>query len=411
MGYNQTPMRTRTLVLLLAAGLGSCGKKDETEVTTRKAKVERNDIRVFVTATGEIKPLVEIELKSKASGLVVQFKKEPGDPVEVDELIAELEPDTEKRNLEQAKANLKSAEAKLDLIQLQARTDLANALSEVAASREDEKQKRAELARLEQLTGNLVTQSELGTYRLNARLAEEKRKQAETRLELIRGRRDSDRKLAEADVLKANVSLEDAEERLRDTQIRSPIKGILLQKLIEEGQIISSGISANTGGTPMAVVADVSTFRVDANVDETDITHVKAGQSVKISLESGSRERFRGTVDRILPKAELDTTVVILKVRVTIEGDIFGKAYPGMTATVKILVDESMDTLLVPTAAVKQMKNRKVVYVPDGNGSSKAVPVKTGLDNGEKTEILKGLEENTEVYITHRSLPTRRGRF
>ena len=184
----------------------------------------------------------------------------------------------------------------------------------------------------------------------------------------------------------------------------------VVEKTVEEGQIISSGISANTGGTPIAVVANVSSFRVDANVDETDITHVQPGQSAQITLESGSSSKFRGTVDRILPKAELDSNVIILKVRVNIEGDVFGKAYPGMTATVKILVNESKDALLVPTAAVKQMKNRKVVYVPDGEGS-KPIQVKTGLDNGEKTEIINGLHENDEVYITHRSLPTRRGRF
>jgi len=404
------------LVVLIAAGVAawaawpSKNGANGVKIESRRAKAERGDISLFVTATGEIKPVKEVELKSKASGQVVRFKKDPGDPVEAGELIAMLDKRVEERNLSLAKSNLMSAEASLVRVKLQVEADLKTTESEAAATREDEKQKKADLARLEKLTGELVTESELGAARLAARLAQERAVQAEAALFLTRGRKDGDVKLAEADVLKAKVALEDAEERLRDTELLSPMKGILLKKLVEEGQIVASGIHATTGGTPIAIVADVSKLLVEANVDETDVLKVKKDQPVEVSLLSGSNERFKAVVELIPPKAELDSNVTVFKVRVAMKGNVFGRAYVGMTASVSILVARKKDALLLPSEAVRIEKGKTVVYVPEGEGS-RPVPVKLDedngikLDNGSKAAIAEGVDEHSEVYVTHRSLP------
>jgi HlyD family secretion protein len=383
---------------------GQAGLKVETKV----ARVERGDIALHVTATGEIKPIKEVELKSKASGQIVRFKKQPGDPVDEGELLVELDKKMEQRNLSLAESNLMSAEANLVRVKLQVEADHRTTESELAAAREDEKQKRAELVRLEKLTKDLVTESELGAARLAARLAEEKTKQADAALALIRGRKDGDVKLAEADVLKARVSVEDARERLRDTEIRAPIKGILLKKLVEEGTIVASGISASTGGTPLAAVADVSKLLVETNIDETDVMKVKLDQTAEITLLSGSSDRFKGKVELIPPQAVLDSNIIVFKVRIGLDGQVFGRALVGMTASVSILVAESKATLLVPSEAVRvEKKKGSFVSVPDGAGV-KQVPVRIGLDNGVRCEVLSGLEENASVNITHSSRPDKK---
>lgn len=399
------------LAVLAAAGGGgwwvwsSRSKADAVpRPESRRVRVERGDLVVHVIATGEIKPVKEVELKSKASGQVVRFQKEPGEPVEAGELIAELDKRTEQRNLSLAESNLMSAEANLIRVRLQVEADLKTAESEAAAAREDEAQKKADLARLERLAGDLVTEAELGAARLAARLAEEKAKQAEATLAFIRGRKDGDVKLAEAEVLRARVAVEDARERLRDTEIRSPIRGILLKKLVEEGQIVASGISASTGGTPMAVVADVSRLYVEANVDETDVLKVRRGQPAEVSLASGSTERFRGRVDLIPPKGELDSNVTVFKVRVAIEEDAFGRAYVGMSASVRIRAAERKNTLWVPSEAVRLEDDRAVVQVAGPNGPT-PVAVRVGLDNGIQAEILEGLAEAQEIWVTRTSPP------
>jgi HlyD family secretion protein len=382
----------------LAPKSGNGEKKTE----TKRAKAERADLSLQVTATGEIKPLKEIELKSKASGLMVRFEKLPSQPVKEGELLAELDKKVEQRNLSLAESNLLTAEANLELTRLKFAADLKTSESEAAAAREDEKQKGADLRRMEKLSGGLITESELGSTRLAARLAEERAKQAEAALTLIKNRKDADEKLAIADVQKARVSVADARERLADTEIRAPITGILLKKLVEEGQIVASGISATTGGTSIAIVADVSKLMVEANVDETDISKVKVGQPVEISLASGGKDRFRGKVDLILPRGEIDSNVIVFKVRIGIEGDIFGRVYVGMTTTVDIQVGERTKVLTVPSEAVRMDKNNTVVHVPTGpvGEAFTVVPVKVGLDNGVKAEILGGLEEGAEVFVT-----------
>jgi len=255
---------------------------------------------------------------------------------------------------------------------------------------------------MEKLSGELITESELGTVRLAARLAEERAKQVEAALSLIRNRKDADEKLTLADVQKARVSVEDARERLADTEIRAPVTGILLKKLVEEGQIVASGISATTGGTSIAIVANVSKLMVEANIDETDISKVKVGQPVEISLSSGSKERFKGRVDLILPRGEIDSNVIVFKARIGIDGDIFGRVYAGMTATVDVRVGERKQTLLVPSEAIKMEAGKTVVHVPTGaeGDAHTVVPVKVGLDNGVKAEILEGLDEGAVVLIT-----------
>jgi HlyD family secretion protein len=374
----------------------------EKKTETKRVKAERGDVSLHVTATGEIKPLKEIELKSKASGLMVRFQKLPSEPVKEGELLAELDKKVEQRNLSLAESNLLTAEANLELTRLKYATDLKTGESEAAASREDEKQKVADLRRMEKLSGGLITESELGSIRLAARLAEEKAKQAEAMLTLTKNRKDSDEKLAVADVQKARVSVADARERLADTELRAPVTGILLKKLVEEGQIVASGISATTGGTSIAIVADVSKLMVEANIDETDISKVKVSQPVEISLASGVKDRFKGKVDLILPRGEIDSNVIVFKVRIGIEGDIFGRVYAGMTTTVDIKVGERKNVLTVPSEAVRIDKNNTVVHVPSGPAGEAftVVPVKIGLDNGIKAEILEGLEEGAEILVT-----------
>ncbi|HYE98411.1 MAG TPA: hypothetical protein VEJ18_05835, partial [Planctomycetota bacterium] len=210
-------MRTFFPALILAAAACSPAPPPGPKVETRREKATLGDIVLTVTATGEIKPIKEVELKSKASGQVVRFEKHPGDTVEEGELIAELDKRTEQRTLTLQESNLLSAEANLALVQLKAEADLATGQSEAAAAAEDARQKKAELDRLERLSGNIVSESELSTVRLAARLAEERAKQAEASLVLVKGRRAGDLKLAEADVLKARVAVDDARERLRDT--------------------------------------------------------------------------------------------------------------------------------------------------------------------------------------------------
>lgn len=388
-------MRKVFLPVALAALAAGCGKAEGPKQATRPARVERGDVTLTVSATGEITPLRQIELKSKASGQVVRFPKLEGQPVAADELLAELEKRLEARNLEREAANQAAAEARLSLLRLEYARALTQAESELASAQEDARVKRSDVERLEKLR-DVTAETELTTARLGARLADEKVKQAEAALALARDRKAHDERLAEAEVVRARLTVADARERLADTEVRSPIEGILLKRLVEEGQIVSSGISAVSGGTPIAIVADVSTLLVLASVDETDIGKLQVGQEAWVTVEAHPEKRFAGRVAHIPPKGEIESSIIVFKVRIALEGKNFGALKAGMTATVTVKADERSGVLCVPSEAVRSEGGKRYVFARDGQ---RRIDVKTGLDDGTRCEILEGLNEGDEIAI------------
>jgi len=368
---------------------------------TRRVKVVTGDITLVVSATGEVKPLRQIELKCKASGQVLKFPKLEGDPVEAGEVIATLDPKTEQRNVEREEAGLASAEARLALTKLESTRSLAQGESLAAAAAEEERTRRADTERLERLERSLTSESDLANSRLAARLAEERRKQAEAELALTRERRAADEAMAAAEVSRARASLDDARERRADTEIRSPIKGILLKKLVEEGMIVSSGITASSGGTAVAQVADVSALLVEANVDETDIGKVRTGQQATVSVEAHPDRRVKGRIDHIPPKGDLDSSIIVFRVRIGIPGSEFGMLRIGMTASVSIIAEERKGAALVPAEAVRSERGKRYVLV----GEQQRQDVVTGIDDGTNIEIVSGLKPGDEVLVVTQAAP------
>jgi HlyD family secretion protein len=350
----------------------------------------------MVSATGEITPLRTVELKSKASGQVMKFPKLEGATVEAGELIAELDKKVEQRNLEREEANLKAAEARLALMRLEYARALRQSESEVAATAVDAATKKKELDRVEKLETGVVSETDLANARLNARVAEEKLRQAEASLTLQRDRKKADEDLAESEVARARITVADARERLADTEVRAPISGILLRKLVEEGQIVSSGISSTSGGTAIAVVADVTALIVVTNIDETDIGKVKAGLDAFVTVEAHPERRFKGRVELIPPRGEIDSSIIVFKAKIGLEGKHFGVLKAGMTATVSIQADEHKSVVLVPSEAVKSDKGKRYVLAPD---ATTRVDVKTGLDDGTRCEIIEGVKEGDEIAV------------
>jgi len=381
------------------AGRGDSGAA-AAKTETKRVKAETGDLTISVSATGEVTPIRQIELKSKASGLVVRFKKLEGDPVEAGELIAQLDKVTNQRDVERCQGDLMAAEAKLALTGFEYTKSLKQAESEVAGAEADLKTKSAELDRQEKLEKGVATETEIGNARLAKRLAEEKLTQLQAALALVGDRKEADLKLARAEVTHATTTLRDAEDRLRDTDVCAPIRGILLKKLVEEGQIVSSGISATSGGTAIAIVADVSALVVVANIDETDIGRVVKGKTATVTVESQPDKKFKGNVDLIPPKGDLDSSIIVFKVRIAIDGKHFGDLRIGMTATVSILVDEVKDKVLVPSEAVKSEKGKRYVMVPDGD-QQKRVDVKIGLDDGQKAQVVEGIKAGDDVLIIY----------
>ncbi|MDH5510151.1 MAG: efflux RND transporter periplasmic adaptor subunit, partial [Nitrospinota bacterium] len=195
--------------------------------------------------------------------------------------------------------------------------------------------------------------------------------------------------------------VEDARERLSETVIESPIDGVIVEKTVERGQIITSGITSVTGGNRLLMVADLSRLYVFALVDETDIGQVAMGQKVSVSVDAYPEHEFDGVVHRIYPVGETSENITVFRVKVEILGDNKTLLRPGMTANVDIILRTSPNTFIVPDEAVAydlHDEKKGAVTVKTSTGSMER-QVTLGETNGFETEVTTGLEEGELVLI------------
>ena len=283
----------------------------------RTALVERGDLVVSIFATGVIRPVEQIDVKSKASGEIVELPVEEGDFVTRGMLIARLDPTTALNDFDQATADYAVAQVAL-------------------------KQQKTELARQQDLFDRALT---------SERVLDESRLGYEQAI---------------AQLVRAKSILSTSKERLDDTEIRSPIDGIVLSRPVESGQIISSGTTTVTGGTLLCIIANMNEVFVVADVDETDIGQITVGMSADVQPDAYPQKHLEGTVLRIAPRAKVQQNVTMFEV-ICMVSNHDGLLRAGMNATVEVVMDRAEDVLLIPVRAV-EMRAREA-----GKGGGRAV--------------------------------------
>jgi HlyD family secretion protein len=204
--------------------------------------------------------------------------------------------------------------------------------------------------------------------------------------------------LASAEVTRRQVALDESSERLEETDIYAPINGVIIQKLVEEGQIISSGISSVSGGTPLAEIADMSRMFIMADVDETDIGEIRVGQKVEVTADAFYGETFQGKVLRISPKGIVVNSITIFKVKVEILGDSKKLLKPMMSSNVDIITKKIKNTTYIAREAVRETDdNFNVVILTDE--VPKEIAITVGVQTPIYAEILSGINHDQEVII------------
>lgn len=273
------------------------------EMFRRTAVARRGEMIVSISATGRIDPLEQVEVKSKASGEIIELPIEEGDIVKRGDLIARLDRRTAQNDYDQAQADHSVAEITV-------------------------RQRQRELDRLKTLFENkLASESELD----NAKLAYEE---------------------ANARMVRAKAALSTVDERLRDTEIRAPLDGVVIDRPVEIGQIISSGTTTVTGGTLLCTVANMKQVYVVASVDETDIGKITIGLPAFITPDAYPETRLIGTVERIAPKSKVEQNVTVFEVTALVDNaDDLLKS--GMNSSVEVVTDQADNSILIPIRAVE----------------------------------------------------------
>ncbi len=378
----------------------------------RTAEVQKGPLLVRISATGVVEPNSQVEIKSKASGRVLKFAFEEGDFIKKGTLLLQLDKSDELRSVARAEADLQSAvanfnkaESSLILQKTKYETELREAESQVEAETANLKDAGDKLKRQEDLFQKQVAAQEtLDSAQTTFIVAHETLEQV--RAQLVRAKngvhdialKEQEIELAKAEVARAEIALAEAREKLEETEIFAPVSGVLTEKLVEEGQIISSGISNVSGGTSLAKVADLVRMFITADVDETDIGSVKTGQEVAVATDAFPGKNFTGKVKRIAPQGKVENSITIFKVKIEIVGSGKDILKPMMSANVDIITNEKRDVLFLPREAVWVEENKRYAAIFEDEEPKKAL-VTIGIRNLTHVEIQAGLDKGQTVIL------------
>jgi RND family efflux transporter MFP subunit len=212
--------------------------------------------------------------------------------------------------------------------------------------------------------------------------------------------REKDQEAAQATVTRAEVVLKAARDRQADTVVRAPISGTILTKNVEEGQVITSSMSATaSAGTLLVTMANLEKVYVKTTVDETDIGKVKDGLSVSITVDAYPDSKFEGTVLKVAPQGRVVQNVTTFEVTTEILNPS-NILKPGMNAKVEIMVADKKDILVLENEAIIDMRGRKMAIPLVDGKPDKPIPIETGVRGWDTTEIVSGLNEGQVVMLS-----------
>jgi HlyD family secretion protein len=359
---------------------------------SKLASVERGDLARVVVATGKIQPKSKVEVKSKASGMVKKLYVDYDDRIKQGQTLAELDKVQLEAVVREEQANYQAAQAALESAKAQLERN------KVDAEGPDVPFLKLNMERAQQMyTDKVMSKSFVEDAEKNYQLALNKQVSAQRNLIVAQ----AEIAKANAQVAQAKAALDNAEEDLRNSTILSPIDGLVLSRDVSVGDGVSSILILGSQATLVMTLGDTSEVYVQGKVDEADIGKVYLGQPARIVVESFKDKKFTGKVTRISPFGKEKDNVTTFEVRVSISNPS-GELKANMSANAEIILEEKKNVLMVPEASLIYDKDRNAsVELPDPkaeNGRRK-IPVKLGISNGVKTEIVSGLNEKQQVVL------------
>lgn len=385
------------IAIVLAAGgfflLGGMGSKGPDQ-KYRRMSVERGEIRSVVTATGTINPVVTVLVGSQVSGTVKDLHADFNSPVQMGQIIAQIDPAIFQSQVDQARAGLTSEQANLgnaqaNLLNIQANLEKAD----VAVS--DSKKtldRNVQLAKM-----GAIAQQALDTAQANYDSAVAQREAMKAQIQVARAQIES----ARAQVARARAALSMAETNLRYTTIRSPVNGIVISRNVDVGQTVAASLQAPTLFT---IAKDLTQMQVDTNYSEADIGRIEKAQEAIFTVDAYPEQKFSGKVAEIRNAPQTIQNVVTYDVVIQVDNRDL-KLKPGMTANVSIMVAHREGVLKVPNAALRYQPQGVKIAAPSGGAkgadssrpSTKARKEEGSSDSGAPSGSINRFTEGLDL--------------
>ncbi len=360
-----------------------------------------------LTASGYVVAHHKIAVGAKVMGRVAWIGVEKGDTVQEGQVLVRLE-DTEFRaQVNQAQANLAAAQARLD--QMRSGSRPQEKLRDKAAVIQAEanlKKAQAEYERTEKLyragvSSKAEFDAALAERDTSAALLEAAR-QASSMTDI--GPRPEEIRAAEAQVQQMRAALDYAKTQLAATEIKAPVRGTVLERIVERGEMVTPSAFGGSGArTSVVDLADLTDLQIELDISQVDFARLKMDQRAEIIPEAFPNLRYTGFIAEIAPEANRAKSTVQIKVKVENPNQ---QLRPEMNARVNFLAAKASDNntssasrVLVPKQAVLQKDGSSFVFVVKGNRVEQRT-LRTGEEAGDAYHVLDGLSGNESVAIT-----------
>jgi HlyD family secretion protein len=381
-------------IIVVGGGFGiAAALRPNTMIDPSKlADVTRGDLARSVVATGKIEPLAKVEVKSKASGIVEKILADYGDHVKAGQVLVELDKEQLRSRVAEARANLQAALAAVESAQATYERNKVDAEGPDLPFLKSTVDRDRKLAAEGLISASILEDADKAyQLGLNKQMSAQ-RYLAVSRAEIARNK---------AQVAQMQAALDSAEEDLGNSTIVSPMEGLVLSRDVEVGAAVSSILILGSQATLVMTLGDVSEVYVKGKVDEADISKVYMGQKARIVVESLKDKKFEGKVTKISPMGVEKDNVTTFEVKVSIQNPT-GELKANMTANAEIIQEEKHGVLQLPEAAVVYDKDRHTFVETPAPGTKTGklkLPVKLGISNGVKTELISGLKEGQQVVL------------
>jgi len=331
------------ILIGLLSGCSSSKGKETTEkpVAVEIKRIKAMDLPVEVETTGRLSANKDVTLMAEVSGSVKTYLADMGDTVERNQALVKINPVDYQLALNEAKANLTSAQAQLDLATKSYERSKALLLRDVISKDtfdKSESQYKASLAGLNRI--------------------------------------------------KAMVDI--ARERLNKTTIRAPFSGRVANRMVEVGQTVGPG-------QPVMSIVDLDPMRVRIGLSEKDYIHLDLDDPVSVSIDAFPENSITARIDMIGVKSDPRTNTFDVDILVD-NPDHRLKA--GLTARVRITADIIPNTILIPQSTILFRERNKEVYIVDANNKAQRRLLRLGVNVGADVQVLAGLSENDRLVIT-----------
>lgn len=343
---------------------------DPRAASYRTAVAERGTVVAAVSTSGTVAPITTVIVGSQLSGQIIEILADYNSEVKTGQILARLNSDQIRARLDGARADLAQAQAARSVLDAQLEKSKADAQRAAAVADDMRAQLEKSSAQLADAEKTLARQNDLGAHGIVSAAALQT---ARTMRDTTKAQRDSalaqiesakaqiaslaaDQKMigaqmqsSDAQVMQRAAVVRQIEVDLANTDIRSPVDGVVVQRNVELGQPVAASLQAPT---LFLVAQDLRRIQIQANVDEADVGRVKDGQSVTFTVNAYPGRTFAGVVKQVRLGSQTVQNVVIYATVIEVDNPSLALR-PGMTANLRIITEQRDNVIRVPNAALR----------------------------------------------------------